>query len=195
MKYFNPPSSDLVDVKFKTHWFEQSLVDKYNTYMDADDDDYIKDIISLLNATIKKVNIVGFTDSFVTQEQGGGFSHTTAPQLGTKSWVQGLSSKTVTLELHHVDAYMSYLFLWESFQRQYSANHKNTIKDSLDIVIKNTKRQTAFVFSFKDFLFAALDDIPLDSETTNNDFGTFELSIAFKIGSASVQLPTKKNPH
>ncbi len=194
MRYLAPPTSDLVDMKFKEEWFEPSLVEKYNGYMNTESDIHVKDIISLLNCTIKRVNIVGFSDNVVTQEQGGGASQITMPQLGSKSWVQALSTKTVQIQLQQTDSYMTWLFLWESIQLQYTAKHSNTIH-SVDIDILNTKRQKAFTFTFDGFVFTTLDDLPLDAETQNNDFGQFEIGLTFGIGKARVKFPTLKNPH
>jgi len=195
MKYLTPPPSDLVDLKFKEEWFEESLISKYNTYMNDTEDAHIKDIISLLNVTIKRIVIAGYTGDTVNQQQGGGVNHVTQPFLGSKSWVQALSSKTVTITMHHTDSYMTWLFLWESYQRQYSASNKNTKHDSLQLNILNTKRQHVFSFTFRDFIFSNLDDIELDAETQNNSFGTFDIVLEFATGNVIVDMPTNQKIH
>jgi len=180
------PSSDLVEIKFLSDWFEDTLIDKYNLMLDNVYDSHVKDIVSLLNMTIKSINILGFSLDTVSQEQGNGLNHVTSFQLGSKSWVQGLTSNTIKIELHHADSYITWLFLWESIQRQISADHKSTMRDVLVVNILNTRRQKVFDFVFRDFSFIGIDDLTLDAETQNTDFGTFEIEIQFKRAGASV---------
>lgn len=190
-----PPPSDLVNIEIPRDWFSQSLIDKYNQSLRTKTNVHVDDIVTLLNATIKKVNISGFSDSIVTQEQGGGYNHTTFPHLGTKSWVQALASKTISITFRHVDSYLTWLFLWETIQRQFSDNHKNTIKPTLIVDILNIRRQKAFSFAFKDCVLGALDGLDLNSDTTSLDFGDFDLGIQFNLGNVYADLLTPKTTY
>jgi hypothetical protein len=187
MKFLTPPPSDLVDIKFSEHWFDSDLVGKYNDMLNHINDLHIKDIMSLINSSIKSVNILGFNAEIETQEQGRGANHLTSLQLGTKSWQQALNSNTIELEIFHTEGYLTWLFFWESIQSQFTKAHKKTIKDKLVIDILNVRREKIFEFTFNDFLFNSLDDLSLNAETQNTDFGNFSLGITFKQASASVK--------
>ena len=173
MKFLTPPPSDLVDIKFREHWFDSDLVGKYTDMLTHINDVHIKDIMTLINCSIKSVNILGFNAEIETQEQGRGANHLTSLQLGTKSWQQALNSNTIQVEFFHSEGYITWLFFWESIQSQFTKAHKETIKDKLVIDILNVRREKLFEFTFNDFLFNSLDDLSLDAETQNTDFGTF----------------------
>lgn len=118
----------------------KQIEEKYTKILQENRSFIIKPI-DFINETIQKVEVLGFNNATIAQEQPGRGMPTTKPyRINENNFLHGMSStsyrssanpqalidKTINVTFRHTLGYLNYFILFESFLYHYSRDTKNS---------------------------------------------------------------------
>lgn len=194
---FSPnPRSDKFLTNLPVDFFLPEITEKYNRYISLQDS-YFTSINQVVNESIQSVEIPGLSQELRTQTTVAGNSGSSAGVTNdvtlypdTRPLEEIIESNTITVRFRHLDSYINYFFLMETFYKMYALKTTNDERRFvLPVTCLSIDNHPVFNVVFSKCLFKSINGISLDYNKQAREFNTFTCEFAYSDFSILFDLP------
>lgn len=194
---FSPnPRADKFTTQLPTDFFLPEICEKYNRYIQLQNS-YFTTINQVVNESIQTLEIPGLsqelrTETTTSADSGSASGVMTDVTLypDTRPLEEIIESNTITVQFRHLDSYINYFFLMETFYKMY--NQKTTNDERrfiLPVTCLSIDNHPVFNVIFSKCLFKGINGLSLGYNQQARDFRTFSCEFAYSDFSVEFDLP------
>lgn len=200
---FSPnPRSDKFTTQLPTDFFLDDICQKYNRYIQLQNS-YFTSINQLVNESIQSLEIPGLSQELASQtttagDSGSASGVTTDVTLypDTRPLEEIIESNTITVQFRHLDSYINYFFLMETFYKMYNLKTSNDARRFiLPVTCLSVDNHPVFNVIFSKCLFKSINGLTLGYNQQARDFRTFSCEFAYSDFSVEFDLPQGTAAH
>lgn len=194
---FSPnPRSDKFVTQLPTNFFINEIAQKYNRYIQLQNS-YFTSINQVVNESIQALEIPGLSQELTSQtttsgDSGSSSGVTTDVTLypDTRPLEEIIESNTITVQFRHLDSYINYFFLMETFYKMYNLKTSNDERRFvLPVTCLSVDNHPVFNVIFSKCLFKGINGLSLGYNQQARDFRTFSCEFAYSDFSVEFDLP------
>lgn len=196
---FSPnPRADKFRLSLPTDFFLPDICEKYNRYIQLQNS-YYTTINQIVNESIQSVEIPGLsqelrTETTTSSDSGASSGNSVGLDVtlypDTRPLEEIIESNTITINFRHLDSYINYFFLMETFYRMYARSTSNDDRRFiLTCTCLNVDNAPVFNIIFSKCLFQAIQGMTLSYNQMTRDFNTFSCSFAYSDFSVEFDMP------
>lgn len=197
---FSPnPRADKFSTYLPNNFFLDDICEKYNRYISLQNS-YYTTINQIVNESIQKVEIPGLSQelsSVTTTSSDSGTANGVTNDItlypDTRPLEEIIESNTIVVEFRHLDSYINYFFLMETFYRMYQHNTTNDERRFiLPVTCLSVDNHPVFNVIFSKCLFKSIAGLSLAYNQQTRDFLTFQCEFAYSDFTVEFDLPQGK---
>lgn len=192
----NNPRADKFSLHLTKTFFKEDIVAKYNRYLSLKNS-YFNDISRVVNESIQKVDIPGLSQEIITQNTtssdgasaGAVGSQDVTHYQDNRPLEEIIENNVLTVTFRHLDSYINYFFLMETFYQMYMSSDPNYTRFTLPVIVYSADNHPQFVAQFSKCLFKSISNLPLAYDSVGRDFKDFQCEFQYSDFQVLFDLP------
>lgn len=190
----NNPRGDKFQLRLPTTFFKPDIVEKYNRYLGLQNT-YFTTIDQVVNESIMRVSIPGLSQDLISQNtavdasQGTVGTQDVTQYQDTRPLEEVIEDNTINVTFRHLDSYINYFFLLETFYKMYLSSDKKYVRFDLPVTVYSSDNHPVFIAMFSNCLFKSVPSLDLAYDNQARDFKDFQCAFTYSDFSVIFDLP------
>lgn len=190
----NNPRADKFSLKLPKTFFKEDIIGKYNRYLSLKNS-YFVDIANVVNESIQKIDIPGLSQELITQNTatsagvGAVGSQDVTHYQDNRPLEEIIENNVLTVTFRHLDSYINYFFLMETFYQMYLSSDSSYTRFDLPVIVYSTENHPQFVALFSKCLFKSISNLNLAYDSVGRDFKDFQCEFQYSDFQVLFELP------
>lgn len=190
------PRSDKFMCSLPKDFFLSDICEKYNRYLSLQNT-FFDTINQVVNESIQSVNIPGLSQDLhaqqtVSSNSGSSLGVSTDITLypDTKPLEEIVETNVITLVFRHLDSYINYFFLMETFYKMYNQKTSNSDRRFIiPVTCLSVDNHPVFNVIFSQCIFKSINGLDLSYNNQKRDFQTFSCEFAYSDFTVDFDMP------